>query len=211
MELCLVIAFVTKHLIHGFDDNILKNQLIDGSCVAFKPGRLQPADAAPDNGLDTTVVPVETSEHFTTFSADDDLGEAVVATIASFLAVGTGFYHSSVHQFFLYLQVNVLRNNGFVVAFYIVLWNKTVIFNSGLVQKVCSVGLLEQCITDVFLISENFVDGDKDFTLGIHCVDGHLFKQNRYVHVFEPNAVGAEDEQYPQRRMEIVSRDLIYA
>lgn len=34
---------------------------------------------------------------------------------------------------FLYLLVNVLRNNGFVIAFYIVLWNKTVIFNSGLV------------------------------------------------------------------------------
>lgn len=34
---------------------------------------------------------------------------------------------------FLYLQVNVFRNNGFVIAFYIGLWNKTVIFNSGLV------------------------------------------------------------------------------
>ncbi len=59
--------------------------------------------------------------------------KAVVAAIASFFAIGTGFYHSSADKFFLYLQVNVLRNNGFVVAFYIVLWNKPVIFNSGLV------------------------------------------------------------------------------
>lgn len=159
LELCLIIAFVTKHLIDGFDNDILKNQLIYGSSVAFKPGGLQPTDAAPDNGFDASVVPVEPSEHFTAFSADDDLGEAVVATIASFLAVGTGFYHSPADKFFLYLQVNVLWNNGFVVAFYIVLWNKTVIFNSGLVKKVGGVGLLKQGITDVFLVSENFVDG----------------------------------------------------
>ena len=89
--------------------------------------------AAPDNGLDASIVPVEYSEHFTAFTADDDLGEAVIAIVASFFAVGTGFYHSPADKFFLYLQVNAFRNNGLVVAFYIVLWNKTVIFNSGLV------------------------------------------------------------------------------
>ena len=73
------------------------------------------------------------SEHFTAFAENDDLGEAVIATVASFFAIVTGFYHSSADKFFLYLLVNVLRNNGFVIAFYIVLWNKTVIFNSGLV------------------------------------------------------------------------------
>ena len=76
---------------------------------------------------------MEPSEHFAAFSADDDLGEAVIVTVVPFLTVGAGFTHSPADQFFLYLQVNVFRNNGFVVAFYIVLWNKTVIFNSGLV------------------------------------------------------------------------------
>ena len=57
----------------------------------------------------------------------------MIAAIATFLAIGTGFDHSPADKFFLYLQVNVLRNNGFVVSFYIVLWNKTVIFNSGFV------------------------------------------------------------------------------
>lgn len=56
----------------------------------------------------------------------------MIATVASFFAIVTGFYHSSADKFFLYLLVNVLRNNGFVIAFYIVLWNKTVIFNSAL-------------------------------------------------------------------------------
>lgn len=108
-------------MIDGFDDGILKDQLIDGTSVAFKPGGFQPAEAAPNNGLDSSVVPVEPSEHFTAFTADDDWGEAVIAAIASFLAVGAGFYHSPAGKFFLYLQINVLRNNGFVVAFYIVL------------------------------------------------------------------------------------------
>ena len=146
-------------MIDCFDDNILNNQLIDGASVAFKSGGFQPADAAPDNGFDSSVVPVEPSEHFTAFSADDDLGEAVVATIASFLAVGAGFTYSPANKFFLYLQVNVLRNYGFVVAFYIVLRNKTVIFHSGFVKKVSGVGLLEQGITDVLFVTENFVDG----------------------------------------------------
>lgn len=83
----------------------------------------------------------------------------MVAAITSFFAVGTGFYHSPADQFFLYLQINVFRNNGFVAAFYIVLRNKPITFNSGLVKKVGGVGLLKQGITDVFLVSENFVDG----------------------------------------------------
>lgn len=76
---------------------------------------------------------MEPSEHFIAFSADNDLGEAVIAAIATFPAIDTGFDHSPADKFFLLLQVNVLRNNGFVVSFYIVLLNKTVIFNSGLV------------------------------------------------------------------------------
>ena len=46
-----------------------------------------------------------------------------------------------------------------MVAFHIVLWNKTVIFNSSFVKKVGSVGLLKQGITDVFLVSNDLVDG----------------------------------------------------
>ena len=131
-------------MIDCFDDNILKNQLIDGSSVAFKSGGFQPADAAPDNGLDATVVPVEPSEHFTAFSADDDLGGSSGFTaVVPFLTVGAGFTHSPADKFFLYLQINVFRNNGFVVAFYIVLRNKTVILNSGFVKKVSGVGLFE--------------------------------------------------------------------
>ena len=46
-----------------------------------------------------------------------------------------------------------------MVTFYIVLRDETVILDSGFVQKVCCVGFLEQGITDVFLVSEDFVEG----------------------------------------------------
>lgn len=78
-------------MIDGFNNSILKNQLIDGASVAFQSGGFKPADAAPDNRFNSTIVPVEPSEHFTAFSADDDLREAVIAAIATFLAVSTGF------------------------------------------------------------------------------------------------------------------------
>ena len=49
------------------------------------------------------VVPVNSSEHFTTVAANDYLGEAVIAAVASFLAVGAGFDYSPADQFFLNL------------------------------------------------------------------------------------------------------------
>jgi len=65
-------------LIDGFDNSILQDQFIDGSSVTFNPGGFQPTDAAPNNGFDASIVPVKPSEHFTAFTADDDLGEAVI-------------------------------------------------------------------------------------------------------------------------------------
>ena len=73
--------------------------------MAFQSGGFQPADAAPDDRFNSTIVLVELSEHFTAFAADDDLGEAVIAAIATFLAIGTGFDHSPADQLFLKLYV----------------------------------------------------------------------------------------------------------
>ena len=101
--MCLIATFVSKHLIDCLDDSILKDQLIDGSGVAFQSSGFKPADAAPDDRFNSTIVPMEPSEHFTAFSADDDLGEAVIAAVASFLAVGIGFNYSPADQFFLNL------------------------------------------------------------------------------------------------------------
>ena len=69
-------------------------KFINGSGVAFQSCGFKPTDAAPDDRFNSTIVPVEPSEHFTAFSADDDLGEAVIATVASLFAVCTGFKNS---------------------------------------------------------------------------------------------------------------------
>ena len=66
--------------------------------MAFQSSGFRTADAAPDDRVNSTIVPVEPSEHFATFSADDDLGEAVIATVVSFLAVGAGFYGLSLSE-----------------------------------------------------------------------------------------------------------------
>ena len=97
--------------------------------------------------------------HFTAFAANDNLRKAVVAAVGAFFAIGTGFDHSPAYQLFLHLQENVLRNNCFMIAFYIVLWNDAIVLHSGLVQEVCGIGFLKQGIADVFLVSEDFVDG----------------------------------------------------
>lgn len=71
--------------------------------MAFQPGGFQPTDAAPDDRLDPSIVPMEPTEHFTAFAADDDLGEAIVAAAAALLAVSAGLDHSPADQLFLNL------------------------------------------------------------------------------------------------------------
>lgn len=46
-----------------------------------------------------------------------------------------------------------------MISFNIVLWNDTIVFYSGLVQKVGGVSLLKECVTDVLFITQDFVDG----------------------------------------------------
>ena len=47
---------------------------------------IKPADAAPDDGGFAVDVPVDSSVEIAAFSADDDLGEAVVAGVDPLLA-----------------------------------------------------------------------------------------------------------------------------
>jgi|GEM_PF-1862650 len=108
------------------------------------------------------------SEYFIAFAAEDELGEAVVTTIAALAPIGTGMHHSPAHQFFLYLHKDFLWNNGFVITFDIVLWNGAVIFDSGFAEKVCGVGLLQKGITDIFFVAQNLVDGARP-PFGLPC------------------------------------------
>lgn len=44
LQLCLIATFVSKHLIDGGDHNILQNQFVYRSGVAFQSGGFQPTD-----------------------------------------------------------------------------------------------------------------------------------------------------------------------
>ena len=84
--------------------HILQYSFIDGSCMAFLTGRFQPAKAAPDDGFAATVVPVDSAEHFTTLTANNNLSEAVVAAVTALFAIGVGLDYSSAYQFLHNLQ-----------------------------------------------------------------------------------------------------------
>ena len=73
LQLCLIATFVSKHLVDCLDDSILKNQLVNSSRMAFHSSGFKFADAAPDDRFNSSIVPVDPSEHFIAFTADDDL------------------------------------------------------------------------------------------------------------------------------------------
>ena len=51
LELRLVGGLIAKERVDRLNYHILQYRLIDGSCVAFLPGRFQSTDAAPDDGF----------------------------------------------------------------------------------------------------------------------------------------------------------------
>lgn len=102
---------------------------------------------------------MEPVEHFSALAADNHLGEAMVAAVTSLFVVGAGFAHSSTDKLFLDLRVDILWNNRFVIAFHIVLGHDAIILDSGLIEEVRGVCFLEKSVADVFLVSENFIDG----------------------------------------------------
>ena len=159
LELRLVGGLIAKERVDGLNYHILQYRLIDSSCVAFLPGRFQSTDAAPDDGFAAAIVPVNSAEHFTAFAANDNLSKTVVAAVGALFAIGACLDHSPAYQLLLHPQKNVLRNNCFMIAFYIILWNDAIVLHSGLVQEVCGIGFLKQGIADVFLVSEDFADG----------------------------------------------------
>lgn len=164
----LVSAFVQNHLVDGFQDDVVQQLLIDCFGPASDAGVGQAAFAAPYDGFAASIVPVDAPEHFIAFAAEDELGKAVIAAVAALASIGAGMHHSPAHQFFLHLHEDFLWNNRIMITFHIVLWNSAIIFDSGFAEKVGGIGLLQQGVTDVFLISQNFVNGARP-PLGLSC------------------------------------------
>lgn len=69
LELALVSFPVAQQLVQGGNYNPLQLQLIDGPRVAFMPGRLQSADAPPDNGFAAAIILMDAPERFSALAA----------------------------------------------------------------------------------------------------------------------------------------------
>ena len=74
-------------------------------------------------------------------------------------AVVAGMDYAPADQFLLHQQEDVLRNDRLVVAFHVVLRDGSVVLDALLRQEIRGVGLLQERVTDVFLIPENLVNG----------------------------------------------------
>ena len=70
--------------------------------MAFLTGGFQPAKATPDDGFAAAIVPVDSAEHFTTLTANNNLSEAVIAAVTALFAIGAGLDYSPAYQFFLH-------------------------------------------------------------------------------------------------------------
>ena len=155
----VVVILLAKHPVDGVDHHLLKKCFIDRSAMAGVACSLQAAAAPPDDGLAASVVPVDTPVEFTALAAENDLCKTVLARVAAPFAVIAGMDHAPANQLLLHQQEDVLRDDSLVIALHIVLWDGAVILDALLRQKVCGVGLLQERVTDVFLVSENLVDG----------------------------------------------------
>ena len=121
-------------------------------------GGFQSAAAAPDDGFAPTVIPVDAPLVFSAFTTKDNLRKAVITGVAASFAVLGVTNHAPADKFLLYQQEDVLRDDRFVVAFNVVLWDGTGVLNALLRQEVCGIGLLKERVAYVFLVPEDLVD-----------------------------------------------------
>ena len=89
--------------------------------VCFCGARLQSADAAPDDGLATVVVPVDTPVKLAAVSAENHQCKTVIAGEAAFLACRADMHHTPTDKLRLHLHEEVFWNDRFVIAFDVVL------------------------------------------------------------------------------------------
>ena len=102
---------------------------------------------------------MDAPEEFAAVTAEYQLGETVIAGVASALAIICGVHQPSPRKLLLYQKEDVLRNDCLMVALHVVLRNGAVVLDALLRQKVCGVGLLEQGITDILLIGQDLLNG----------------------------------------------------
>ena len=105
------------------------------------------------------VVPVNAPVKLAAVSAENHLCKTVIAGETALLACRADVDYPATDKLRLHLHEELFRNDCFVVALDVVLRDGTVVLDTLLRQEVCGVGLLQECVTHVFLVAENLVDG----------------------------------------------------
>lgn len=126
----VVIVLLAEHPVNGIDYHLFQKRFIDCPVVAGVAGGLQAAAAPPDDGLAASVVPVDTPVKLAALAIENDLRETVLAGVAAPFAVVAGVDHAPADQLLLHQKEGVLRDDGLVVAFHIVLRDGAVVFDA---------------------------------------------------------------------------------
>jgi hypothetical protein len=77
------VVLFTEHLIDSLNNHFLQEIFVDRPGVADVASGLQPAAASPDDGFAATVVPVNSPEEYTAFTAENHPGKTVIAEAAA--------------------------------------------------------------------------------------------------------------------------------
>ena len=145
-------------IVDGGNGHLFEGALQHRAGVAVQAGVLQPADAPPNDGFLTAVVPVDPTKHLAAVAADDYIGKTMVTAEVTLFAALAEMDATAAHQFFLHLHEDLARNDGFVAVLHIVLGHEPIILDALLRKEVHGVGLLQEGVTDVLFVSENLGD-----------------------------------------------------
>ena len=124
------------------------------SCCAGRSVLFYPAEASPNCGFTPTVVPVDSAEDVIAVGAVHDARKSVSAAINSAFLIRTALHVRPAVHFFTDLHELLTGNDGGMAVLHIVLRNAAVVGNTLFIEEIHRVGLLQECITDVFLVRE---------------------------------------------------------
>lgn len=149
-----------QNLINGLERDLLQQELVDRAVLAghLCMGDFQAADAAPDDGFAAVVVPVDAPVKLATLAAENNLGKTVIAGEAALFPGRARVNDAPADKLGLHLHEQLLRNDCLVIVLDVVLRDCAIVLDALLRQEVRGVGLLQQCVAHVLLVSKNLVD-----------------------------------------------------
>ena len=103
-----------------------------------------------------TVIPSNSSVNVSTLCTGANAGKSIFTGIYSFsFSICSACQIGTSNHLFLNLCKNIPRNYCFLTVSHIILRNCPIILNSNFFNEICCNGLLKQCITDIFFISQD--------------------------------------------------------